>query len=123
MNTKKGLLYLSLFLFLACLACSSDDERSALVGKWIKHAKSDTPGTMEFKDNSFFYFTAASEEHADSQGRYSVTENKITFEDDTCSDPGSYEYLIDNKTLSLTTVRDHCEVRGLVLRGNWTRDE
>lgn len=124
MNMKKGLLYLSIFLVMAALACKSDVESPKPVGVWEKVSRvphEESPGTLEFKANSLFYFTATSEGHTDSQGKYSILDGKITFEDDTCYTPGTYEYGVEDNELRIALIKDTCMQRANALGGTWRR--
>ncbi len=122
MNMTKGLLYLSIFLVMSALACKSTVESQEPVGIWEKiSTQGQTLGTLEFKKNSYFYFTASSKDHSDSNGRYSLTENHITFEDDTCYNPGTYTYKLENNQLTFELISDSCETRANALSGSWNR--
>lgn len=124
MNMKKGLLYLSIFLVMAALACKSKVETPAPVGVWDKtttQASNQVLGTLELKKNSIFIFTAIAKEHSDSQGRYSLTENNITFEDDTCYSLGTYTYRIDDNQITFELISDSCENRANALSGTWSK--
>ena len=124
MNMTKGLLYLSVFLMMSALACKSTVDRPEPVGVWQKssnQAQNENIGTLELKDDSIFIFTASSKGHSDSTGRYSLTEDHITFEDDTCYTPGTYTYDLENDQLTFELISDSCEMRANALSGTWSR--
>lgn len=122
---KKGLLYFSIFLVMAALACKSKVESPEPVGIWKKDSaqtQNQALGTLEFKANSHFYFTSTSEDHSDTHGRYSLAEDHITFEDDTCYNPGTYQYELENNQLTFQLISDSCEIRTIVLSGIWIKE-
>ena len=117
---KKGLLYLSVFLVMAALACKTGVETTKPVGVWEK-TQTQSPGILELNENSLFKFIATEEDHTDSHGKYSILNSEITFEDDTCYTAGTYEYKLENNNLSLEIKSDNCETRANVLSGTWKR--
>ncbi len=124
MNLTKLSLTVVLFIVLTTLGCKSIVESPKPVGTWIKtptETQSESPGILEFRDDSHFSFTATQEGHTDSKGRYSILDGKITFEDDTCYNPGTYTYLLENSRLTLEVISDSCQIRAVVIRGTWIR--
>lgn len=123
MNLKKGLAYLVVFTALAIIGCK-DKEPVEPDGSWIKYSANtqrQAIGTLELKDSSLFIFIAQQEGHTDTNGRYSLLEDQITFEDDTCFSPGTYTYSVSNKKLSFTLITDQCTERVKILEGTWSR--
>ncbi len=123
MTLQKALhcvLVLGLLLTLGC----KEQEPVEPDGTWIKYStqtKGEELGTLELKDNSLFIFIASSKDHTNTQGRYSLSKDHITFEDDTCFNPGTYSYTVSKKNLTFSSISDTCQERVKVLDGTWTR--
>ena len=121
MHIRFGCLLIFTAAFFLTIACK-DKKPADPSGTWLKDSQSaqiQDIGTLELKENSLFYFTASSPDHSDSQGKYSLRDNEITFEDDTCYNAGTYQYTISKKELTFIVVSDSCEGRSKVLGGVW----
>jgi len=123
MKFNKALAYLLILTALVITGCK-DREPAEPKGTWIKHSTNSEKqalGTLELKDNSLFFFTTQAPGHTDTKGRYSLTENQITFEDDTCYSPGTYTYRVSKKEITFILLSDHCAERVKILEGQWSR--
>ncbi len=122
MTQRKELYFLIILIFIAALGCKSEHPAQPL-GTWVKtptKTQSESPGILEF-DASYFSFTATQEGHTDSKGRYSILDGKITFEDDTCYNPGTYTYLLEDGQVTFGVIKDSCQARAVVISGSWQR--
>lgn len=123
MMTKKVLISLIIFSVLTTIGCK-DNTPDQPEGVWVRHSTQTDGallGTLELKESSLFIFITAQEGHKDTNGRYSLTENHITFEDDICYKPGTYTYSVSKKVITFTLMSDTCEERVKILSGTWTR--
>lgn len=108
---------------MAVLACKDNDPVSP-EGVWIKNSTgvdNEILGILELKKSSLFVFIADQQGHTDTNGRYSLSKNHITFEDDTCYSAGTYSYTVSENNLSFSTISDMCKERVKVLEGQWAR--
>ncbi|GJM15019.1 MAG: hypothetical protein DHS20C13_03460 [Thermodesulfobacteriota bacterium] len=113
-------LVLGLLLTLGC----KEQHPTEPDGTWIKYStqtEGEELGTLELKDSSLFIFKSSSKDHTDTNGRYSLSKDNITFEDDTCFNPGTYSYTVTKKNLTFSSISDTCQERVKVLDGTWTR--
>ena len=123
MNRKRALTYLFIFAVLAMIGCK-DDRPAEPEGIWIKNstqAEGQVLGTLELKESSLFIFIAEEEGHTNTNGRYSLSGDHITFEDDSCFSAGTYSISLSQTKLTFTIISDHCTERAKVLEGTWTR--
>lgn len=101
-----------------------DDKPAEPEGTWIKNsaqAEGQVLGTLELKESSLFVFTAATQGHTNTNGRYSLLENHITFEDDSCFSAGTYSINVSQTKLTFTIISDQCTERAKILEGTWFR--
>ncbi|MEM7009112.1 MAG: hypothetical protein AAF462_08270 [Thermodesulfobacteriota bacterium] len=119
MRNKTTILYVALLAVLIGYGCK-DQHPVEPNGLWEKTVNKEIIGTLELEENSKFTFTAVDSKHTDSKGRYSLIEDEITFEDDTCQNPGTYQYIIGKDVLTFTLKDDTCEQRAQVITGTWT---
>jgi hypothetical protein len=123
MKRIKVLIFLVIFSVLATIGCK-DNAPDKPDGVWVRYSTQTDGsllGTLELKESSLFIFITAQKGHKDTNGRYSLTENHITFEDDSCYNPGTYTYSVVKKDLTFTLMSDTCEERVKILSGTWTR--
>ena len=125
---KYIILVLFTVIFLSAGCKESPDLQPELTGVWTRTIGSgnDTiEGILKFDPDATFEFTfrGDSKSHTDTKGRYSLSRHKITFEDDSCVDPGTYSFLVEYKALRFTLVSDDCDARKAVLIGDWKQVE
>jgi len=112
------------FLFIV-LSCMGQDDSSALLqGNWTKSANGGTVTLTFSPDHKWeVYFTG--NEEADVYGTYVISGTQITFTDeggDYSSDSsGSYEFKVDDSSLSFTIVDDPVNGRSMLVAGSWTK--
>lgn len=125
MNRVRTLSCILIIALSATLGCK--DERPANPeGTWTKYstqADNGLLGTLELKGNSLFVFTAVAQGHKDTNGRYSLSLDGITFEDDSCYSVGNYSYSLGKSDLTFTKISDDCEERVKVLTGTWIKSK
>lgn len=125
MNYKSALSYIVILSVLAVIGCK-DDRSTEPLGIWVKSSaqvESQVLGTLELNESSLFVFTAEEQGHANTNGRYSLSGDHITFEDDSCFNTGTYSYQVGQTKLIFTTISDHCAERLKILEGTWIRSK
>lgn len=114
------ILVIALFTALSC----KDERPVDPQGTWMKYSTEENGellGTLELKESSLFVFTASAQGHKNTDGRYSLTLDGITFEDDSCYSVGTYSYNLSNSELTFIKIKDDCGDRVKVLAGTWTK--
>lgn len=125
MNKYVYITILLLSTLLALNGCrQSPDLQPELTGSWTRTIGSgggSIEGILTFTSEATFEFTYKGDApgHEDTKGRYSLSGHKITFEDDSCVDPGTYTFLAESDALKFTLVSDDCEKRKEALSGKW----
>lgn len=117
------LLLSTLFIFYGCR--EAPNLQPELTGTWTKtigSGEDSIQGILTFTSEATYKFTYKGDApgHENTEGRYSLSGHKITFEDDSCIDPGTYTFIAESDTLKFTLVSDDCEKRKEALAGKWT---
>ncbi|MEQ9618972.1 MAG: hypothetical protein RIG61_07330 [Deltaproteobacteria bacterium] len=124
--------YIILVLFAVILLSAGCKEspnlQPELTGVWTRTIGSgeDTiEGILKFDPDATFDFTfkGDSKNHEDTEGRYSLEGNQITFIDNSCVDAGTYTFMVRNNVLTFKEVKDDCGPRKADLNGGWKRVE
>lgn len=128
MGYKYITLVLFALIFLSAGCNPPPNLQPELTGVWTRTIGSgeDTiEGILKFNPDATFEFTfkGDSKKHEDTEGRYSLEGNKITFIDNSCVDPGTYTFIAESGTLKFTLVSDDCGPRKADLSGVWKRVE
>ena len=112
------ILFLAVFAFTAC----KEDTPVSPQGTWERTIGNGGTfeGVLEI-NNGVFNFTPKNQPagHSDTKGRYSLTGNEITFEGDSCVNPGTYSYEVSRTEITFAIVNDNCEQRIKALNGTW----
>ena len=80
-------------------------------------------GRLKFNPDATFDFMIEGNQygHMATEGRYSQTGHEITFLDDSCTDPGSYRFRVEDNILYFLPMKDDCAPRKKDLTGEWNR--
>ncbi len=118
------LFVIALSIFAACK--QSPDLQPELTGVWtrtIGSGEDAIDGRLKFNPDATFDFTIEGDPHGHmaTEGRYSQTDHGITFLDDSCTDPGTYRFRIEDNVLYFLPMKDDCTPRKKDLTGEWNK--
>ena len=130
------------YLFIVLVLCFSnsygndgggDDNssNSSIVGEW-SHTIENINVTVKMNlisEGTFKAEITVDNEHHIRTGTYTVSDNKITFNDDpnsgsSCTNPGIYNYSLNENQLTFTLVSDDsdaCDGRKRMIIATWTK--
>ena len=123
-----ALIFITLLAFTGCK--QSPDLQPELTGVWtrtIGTGEGAIEGRLKFNPDATFDFTVEGDPHGHmaSEGRYSLTDEGITFLGGSCVDPGSYRFRVEEEDslLYFLPMKDDCGPRKKDLTGEWNKVE
>jgi hypothetical protein len=102
-------------LLIVCQSCSKDDAK-LLIGTW-QRTTSTFSYTVTLTDEGTFTVDGP----VTTQGNYWTSDDELTFIEPYCISTGKYKYDIDGETLTFSLISDDCDVRAVVIVGEWKK--
>jgi hypothetical protein len=113
---RKILLFLTVITpLIVCQSCSKDDAE-LLIGTWQR-----TTSTFSYIVTLTDGGTFTVDGPVTTQGNYSTSGDELTFIEPFCISTGKYKYDIDGETLTFSLISDDCDVRRVVIVGEWKK--
>ena len=119
------MLIASAMAFTALTSYGQEDPAKKLVGTWIKVVDTQKiTFTISTDNKTQVEFTG--DDVIDVYSSYTLSGNQITFNDESgeyaANVPGTYEFKVDESSLTLTVVNDPVQGRSMLVKGTWSRD-
>ncbi len=119
----KVLLILPLVLFSVLTCYGQDEQPDPLAGNWTKNFNGRTV-TLSFSPDQKFQTDFTGDEGIDVWGRYELSGNRITFNDEggdySADVAGVYEFKADETSVTFTEVDDPLAGRKILMVGTWS---
>ena len=121
----RSILIASALAFTAFTSYGQEDPAKKLVGTWIKVVDTQKITFIIGADHKTqVEFTG--DDVIDVYSSYTISGKQITFNDESgeyaANVPGTYEFEVDESSLTLTVVNDPVQGRSMLVKGTWSKD-